>query len=330
MADGKLVPAQAKWTGCIETGGVQIRASFEVFDSGGSWSFLFGKPLMWLFDAAHFYRRNVVKVGISNPGNTKTLRNMYLEAQSWSGNGNEVVHLVGDAAAYATEVTMGGGLGHSEDGKLINTVEGDYQGDVPYDISRGEGNITKETETEANLKKDSEAENAEEPPRIRQKAYVEDAPEDSKESILEGEEVVHYAKVDRWKLWKGRAQRQHRRWKTRLNGVKRSVHTASTSPVCVVDDAANTALGTEIPADSFRKEEGIFTRRSDPFQKARVDEILRLVKRGEDLTGEQNETITKLIERYADIFALSVSEVLPVNGTKHTLDIPKDAKFSKK
>ncbi|KAG6863377.1 hypothetical protein C0991_006358, partial [Blastosporella zonata] len=86
----------------------------------------------------------------------------------------------------------------------------------------------------------------------------------------------------------------------------------------------------EICSNLFEHNCGIFSRQTDPFRKERVAEILRLVKRGDDLTLDQNEAVTRLIEQWADIFALSVSKVLPVKGAVHTLDIPSNATFSKK
>ena len=51
MGNGTIVPSLAVWKGRMKLGGVTIEGEFEVFDSGGSWAFLLGKPLLKLFQA---------------------------------------------------------------------------------------------------------------------------------------------------------------------------------------------------------------------------------------------------------------------------------------
>ncbi|KAE9387340.1 hypothetical protein BT96DRAFT_766500, partial [Gymnopus androsaceus JB14] len=62
----------------------------------------------------------------------------------------------------------------------------------------------------------------------------------------------------------------------------------------------------------------------------RVEEVLRQVKIGNQLTLEQKLRATALIREYADCFALSVGEVCQIPGATHKLNIPKDATFRKK
>ncbi|GAW03058.1 Retrovirus-related Pol polyprotein from transposon opus Includes: ame: Full=Protease [Lentinula edodes] len=60
MANGTVVPGAARWTGRISVEGVEVEGEFEVFDSGGSWKFLFGKPLLERFSAVHDYRKESI------------------------------------------------------------------------------------------------------------------------------------------------------------------------------------------------------------------------------------------------------------------------------
>ncbi|QRV96443.1 Retrovirus-related Pol polyprotein from transposon opus [Ceratobasidium sp. AG-Ba] len=69
---------------------------------------------------------------------------------------------------------------------------------------------------------------------------------------------------------------------------------------------------------------------TDPFNQTRVAEIMSKVKVGDDLSGEQRERAESLIREFADVFARSLSEVLPVDITELRLDIPDDATFPKK
>ncbi|KAJ7114207.1 hypothetical protein C8R43DRAFT_903082 [Mycena crocata] len=68
----------------------------------------------------------------------------------------------------------------------------------------------------------------------------------------------------------------------------------------------------------------------DPFGEERVREILSKIKIGADLTDDQRAKVVKLIKEYADIFALSMSEVFFVDWWKHHLNIDPDTKLPKR
>ncbi|KAF8228766.1 hypothetical protein L208DRAFT_1130319, partial [Tricholoma matsutake] len=61
MADSRLVPS-AGWTGSVTAGDVSHGGTFEVFDSNGAWSVLFGKPLLKQFKAVHDYDLDVIRI----------------------------------------------------------------------------------------------------------------------------------------------------------------------------------------------------------------------------------------------------------------------------
>ncbi|KAG6913829.1 hypothetical protein DXG01_004054 [Tephrocybe rancida] len=69
------------------------------------------------------------------------------------------------------------------------------------------------------------------------------------------------------------------------------------------------------------------TREQDPFNKARVEDILQKVEIGLDLLDEQWTRVQDLICEYADVFALSLSKVLPFDWYKHKLNIDPEVKF---
>ncbi|KAJ6571987.1 hypothetical protein B0H19DRAFT_1255915 [Mycena capillaripes] len=62
MASGQLVDSEATWEGVIEVEGIRVEGKFEVFDSGGGWTFLFGKPLQTAFSAIHDYKKDIVTI----------------------------------------------------------------------------------------------------------------------------------------------------------------------------------------------------------------------------------------------------------------------------
>lgn len=53
VANRAIVKSEAKWEGKIEVNSVSAEVTFEVFNSGGRWDFLFGKKLLEMFKAVH-------------------------------------------------------------------------------------------------------------------------------------------------------------------------------------------------------------------------------------------------------------------------------------
>ncbi|KAL0565474.1 hypothetical protein V5O48_016552 [Marasmius crinis-equi] len=62
MADGALVPGIASWNGTVRVKGLEVESSLEVFDSGGQWEVLFGKPLLEKFKAVHDFEKEELVV----------------------------------------------------------------------------------------------------------------------------------------------------------------------------------------------------------------------------------------------------------------------------
>jgi hypothetical protein len=62
MANGNIVNLLAKWSGMIEIKGIRAKGEFEVFNSGGGWGFLFGKPMLQAFRAIHEYETDTIHI----------------------------------------------------------------------------------------------------------------------------------------------------------------------------------------------------------------------------------------------------------------------------
>jgi Reverse transcriptase (RNA-dependent DNA polymerase) len=107
----------------------------------------------------------------------------------------------------------------------------------------------------------------------------------------------------------------------------------SNAPICLTTDE-NQPQGddaiTEVDIGSLKNNINLFTRMTEPHKPERIQEIQRLVTIGDDLSPEQTEKARQLISDFADIFALSVSEVKTVENAIHHLDIPTEATFSLK
>uniref|UniRef100_A0A0W0F6W8 Reverse transcriptase domain-containing protein n=1 Tax=Moniliophthora roreri TaxID=221103 RepID=A0A0W0F6W8_MONRR len=114
--------------------------------------------------------------------------------------------------------------------------------------------------------------------------------------------------------------------------------TPETVPVCVLDSSVE--IDQTNPSHDLIPEgmdtdgkPNIFTRNDGPegaFRRERIQELLKQIKIGNDLTPVQKQRVTNLITTYADCFALSVGEVRHVPGAVHKLNIPDNATFSKK
>jgi transposase InsO family protein len=203
MANGTIVTPQARWRGRIELGGKTVEGTFKIFDSGGAWELLFGKPLLVAFGAVHDYEKDVIVIK-------------------------------------------------------------DHNGDAPI------------------------------PNQTKQRRRT-------MENNPEIEETV----------------------KTCTHNERDNI------PICIITDSDPThSDGQEyvVPTDGLESSP-IFTRHTDPHNPHQVQAILDAITIGPDITKEQRDELTKLIADYADCFALSVSEVKPVKGAVHKLDIPHDAKF---
>ena len=90
----------------------------------------------------------------------------------------------------------------------------------------------------------------------------------------------------------------------------------------------------DIPAPALKLNEvfepSLLTWKPDPLSPARVTAVQAEVTIGTDLEPLQYAQVRLMVGKYADCFALSMSEVLPVEGASHRLDIPRDMMFKMK
>lgn len=77
MVSRQIVKSEVTWEGVVEVDGVCVKGTFEVFDSGGRWEFLFGKPLQAVFGVIHDYRNDIVSIEAG--GKSATLTNQHRE-----------------------------------------------------------------------------------------------------------------------------------------------------------------------------------------------------------------------------------------------------------
>lgn len=88
MVNGNIVNLIGCWKGTVELEGITVTGSFEIFDSGGGWDFLFGKRLMTVFKAVHDYATDEVFL----PAQQCTLQNQYNAAYQIAQTSSEKEH----------------------------------------------------------------------------------------------------------------------------------------------------------------------------------------------------------------------------------------------
>lgn len=91
------------------------------------------------------------------------------------------------------------------------------------------------------------------------------------------------------------------------------------------------AMG-DVRTDEFQINRGTNTtlRATDPFNPERIEQILSKIQIGADLTDQQRTKVTTLIREYADVFALSMSEVFFIDWWKHHLNVDPETKLPKR
>ncbi|KAL0062239.1 hypothetical protein AAF712_010869 [Marasmius tenuissimus] len=217
MADGALVPGITNWRGVVRVKGLEVEAALKVFNSGGHWDFLFGKPLLETFKAVHDYRKDTLMVKKG-----KEMRKVFNEGL---GKRVEVKRTAKLLVANVERVT-----GEEEDteprqqekacnlGRVtVNTealrnrevlVEFPYrEEEIPtHNNSQNKDDDINWEEVEKEYRKWRRAETVE-----RQKQILE-----RKEWIKDWEELERkWERSQYWKAWRGTAGRRWWRWKSR-------------------------------------------------------------------------------------------------------------------
>ena len=241
MADGNVVKPKAVWEGKMEIGGVRVSGSFEVFESGGSWEFLLGKPLLTALHAIHEYTGDTVT--IENNGLTAVLKN---------------------------QIDIMASVHNKSDQRRIKGWK------KREDVKGSEDML---------------------PPR-----EVHTSPRDNNERIID---IAH---IETKKTDEATTNTSH-------NGEPQN---------------ENIAAAVEIEVDTLKNNSDLYTRLTEPWKKERVDEILKQVTVGPDLTEDEHGRVLEFIAEWADVFALSVNEVKQVDNAIHHLDIPLGTTFSTK
>ncbi|TFY74871.1 hypothetical protein EWM64_g9142, partial [Hericium alpestre] len=316
MANGTKVVSEAVWHGRIELGDVGVEGSFEVFDSGGGWAFLFGKPLLKAFNAIHDYGTDSVEVRGSD-NHTATFSNQL-------------------RAPLYRRMHETRGINLLLDWKQHNEFAG---GDNPP--SRRVSHLISHFENSTNH---------EQPCSVDDEplwAHIDEV--DEEEAPREG---IAAADNDRWRVTLEEIEdedapkrRQINEWEERIKRAQDTgLGSASSLPAREVPPHLDHFM-TRTPVDiepplapngdpiwdvNALLEGNVFTRHTDPFLPDRVARILEEVTIGESLSPAEREQVHALLMEFADCFALSMGEVKHADEAVHKLNIPEGTKFNTK
>ena len=327
---------------------------FEVFDSGGGWTFLFGKPLLRRFQAVHDF--NADTVSIRSDSHTAILHN--------NGAQKVLATPAGDSLTSSVEqgrISVGGSSSTNPPSRQVlqidvinSSVRNDESGfitgldDAPAeetdedvrgmveDISQ----IDDDVPGDEQMERQGTNQGGGSTPPSREVLNHSPAPEEVKVSdeahsavleymidIPEDVQLAENARACQTKIpWMeqddlggGSSEPPSRGVPTHHNDHDKTI--LADTP-CLVSPVANTIQTTP--------EEAIFTRQTEPFLPARVAKILELVQIGDDVSEVQRDEVKQLITEFADCFALSLSEVNLIPGAVHKLDIPEGSTFRTK
>lgn len=317
MANGTVVPSEGTWMGQIVWGGKKVCGQFEIFPSGGSWSFLLGKPLLEQFGAIYRYDTDTILlrdgtqyVELQNRATPVPVVSQSQGRQVLALPVHEISHLlIADADDTSLPKAELQHSGSSFNRVMVEEVEDEYDIHMCQHLRD-----------------------------LQQTAVANDGP-------LSPRQPDHVAPAT---TGAHRTQRHRPRpaefiagWRRRRIMKRRpslSSGEETTEVVSETDDYVQIAptldgnTGTqwsELPVDDDKVPKGIYTRVSNPHQPQRVEAILHAITIGQDLSEEERTEVRNLISEFADCFALSVSEVTAVKDAIHRLNVNPESTFSK-
>jgi hypothetical protein len=347
MADGRRVPSAGVWRGKVTVKGVSREGTFEVFKSNGAWAMLFGKPLLKIFNAVHDYTEDTIRILRKKGTEWVVLANQFSNPQGIAGKllANLTVDIKQIAVTLPTEPitnsTNNGGWRRRERKTTHNMYENRGGFTTPSEGSTitESRDIVKPLLTDIILSPEINTShdladpcstdtiyNTEDNEMYNNHGGFTTPPEGS--AIDKPCDVVKPCLINTIPSPENINIEQQGDMPELI-----PVADKATGSIWLLDEAAGTSPehpGAEQPDITKAFEPTLLTRKTDPHNPERVKAILAEVTIGDDLTPAQREQVQKVIADFAECFALSMSEVTPVEGASHRLDIPRDTQFRTK
>lgn len=350
VADSTRIRSLGKWSGIVKVGGVEAWSTFEVFDCGDAFDVILGKPWLREVSAIHNYATDTIT--ITDGPNTTNLTNNTEDPE------NDVVST--DSPVHAIESDPISQL-QTECARITNLHKRDH----PWAETRWKELLAdyrkppRKPITCIERPRRNPTPSAEDNNQALEEAYQQAQQHPITPCNLEQPRETAVDK--RQRETKEGAARWRAHWKTRqvseILGIDADAPTSQIasfvkSELCIkqlrnkLDTLREMAITSaqsdeqhdpiniigEVNNEGFKLDRGPASspRTQDPFAEERVTEILSKIEIGQDLSENQKDEVRNLIREYADVFALSLSEVLFVDWYTHKLNLPADAKFSTK
>lgn len=334
VADGKASRCLGRWEGMIRMDEVQRRTSFEVFDSGGAFEVLLGKPWLTETKAVQSFEDDCLRL----PGIEKPLR-----------NGFPLLEPEAEMAPTGSEEVKVERVNDDEDDQAVEEEE-----EEPREVGDEQEVEVMEPGVESADERTEVGEGEEDQwvPAPRRSTRLE-----AKRAKRSGQGLVKRSNV----FWIGETSvarleemvgmSRDREDRVEIQGVpepekrleeavgraeraleRRSKAERKAARILAKEQArAELRDMLQIQADhSAHLPITPSPRRQNPFEPGRVASILGKVEIGKQLSPEERAQVKALVSEFADIFALDLTEVLPVKTHSHRLDIQAGARFRKR
>ena len=342
------------WKGTVTVKGINREGSFEIFNSNGAWGMLFGKPLLKSFNAVHDYSEDTIRIPQKDGTGWEVLKNQFSHTLGLAGKllANltvDIKQLIKIPQLFATTAKKQstkparddkalkedctsdaykfcGGVTTPLEGSFINKPCVDIEScspdiNISPGLTNGEQRMDLPNVDWSTIGDNNAAtEKANTPNTYNLRGGV--------TTPLKGSPINQsYADVNPC---------SHN---TNVSSSSTQGKQNTPSPgdewnsIWLLDEAAGNSTanpGVEQPDIPKTFEPNLLTRKTDPHNPARVEAILSEITIGQDLTPTQRESVRETIAEFAQCFALSMSEVTPVEGAAHRLDIPRDKQFRTK
>ncbi|QRW02375.1 integrase core domain protein [Ceratobasidium sp. AG-Ba] len=313
VADGKASKCLGKWRGVIEMDRVGVRTEFEVFDSGGAFEVLLGKPWLTLVKAEQRFEDDSLKLD----GLEYALPNGYplLEQAPPVPRGEMTREETKMEEVAADCEDTKNGWAETGDGETLGLTD---------EVVREEEVFGEETEWKPVVRKSSRLQNRSAQAaslELRKNAFYVDEIQLEKMEELVGMKKgsVEERQKSPEQAFEQALQRAVRT-KHRREKVEQEFSKGESKLEVLVTEVNHSAHLPTTPSE----------RRSDPFAPSRVAIILNSVTIGPDLSDSERAAAKSLVAEFADIFARDLTEVLPVSTHSHKLNIPEGTLFRKR
>lgn len=358
VANNTKVKALGRWYGIVRMGGTSVRSHFEVFECNDAFDIILGKP--WLKDvrAIHDYATDELTIGAK--GQQEVITSMETERGGIDGD-NQLTETETDPEEQLLREEVRVHLLHESSGVWAETRWAQYltvdeMEKEEKSCPKGVVWFTSRKELAEIRERGEREDRQKEKERALQEAVYEEMflikeARRVRRSKRRREEVGKSPKEQREKeIWEAAHRwRERRRAEREFQGDRRNAerwHEAKTLLESeariqrlkaklehlrgILDLVEDTGMRTadihalgDVTEEAVKLDRGPAEsqRKRDPFAEDRVREIVEKVQLGPDLTDEQRDRVRALITEFADIFALSLSEVWPVDWHKHHLNV---------